>query len=105
MLVGGIDLLDDALAAILQGTIHVSVGGHISDGARALLHLHDRASGDRTPLAQTTRLEAVRADEAARYKKFMKERGWRSADFTRFSARRSPGVLPPEFSLRALVMG
>ena len=106
VLIGGIDLLESALTAVAQGTMHVSLGGHIVDGVRALLLLHDHHErGDLTATTRTTRLEAVEMNEADHYLQFMKKLAWRDADFTRFSARRNPGPSRSELSLRALVSG
>ena len=106
VLIGGIDLLQSALAGIVEGTIHVSVGGHIVDGVRALLLLHDHhEKGDLTVTTRTTRMEAVKVNEAERYLQFMKKQAWRDVDFTRFSARRNPSQSRPELSLHALVFG
>jgi ABC-type sugar transport system substrate-binding protein len=106
ILIGGIDLLEGALAAIVDGTIHVSLGGHLVDGVRALLLLQQHhEKGDLVPATRATRLEAVTAKEAARYLRFMKQQAWRGADFTRFSALRNPSPSRPELSLAALLSG
>lgn len=103
LLVGGFDLLEHALTAISEGALHASLGGHVFDGARALLLLDDHhAKGDLEKRTWMSRLEVVTAPDAQRYHRFMQERAWCGADFTRFSARRTGGH-PEEFSLRALV--
>jgi ABC-type sugar transport system substrate-binding protein len=104
LLIGGVDLLDRALSAIIDGTMHVSLGGHVVDGVRALLLLAQLAP--KVPLAgpiPKTGVEAVTAQDASRYRAFAKDRRWRSADFTRFSARGSRGGAPAELCLRALM--
>ncbi len=105
LIVGGFDLLERALEAITAGAMHASIGGHIVDGARALLLLDDHhAKRELQAVTWTSHLEAVKAPEAEGYRRFMKDRAWCTADFTRFSARRTQG--PPEtLSLRALVSG
>jgi hypothetical protein len=104
ILIGGFDLLDRALEAIREGTMHASAGGHIVDGVRALLLLFDHEEkGDLRASTRMTRMEVVKADAAERYLRFMKDRAWRNADFARFSARRNPGGSPRELSLSALV--
>jgi ABC-type sugar transport system substrate-binding protein len=105
LLVGGFDLLERALAAISEGTMLASIGGHIIDGARALLLLDDHhAKRDLHPTTWTSRLEVVTAAHAERYRTFMQDPSSCGADFTRFSARRRGGA-PEELSLRALVTG
>lgn len=105
LLVGGFDLLERALAAIAEGTMHASIGGHFVDAARGLLLLDEHhAKRDLKARTWLTRLDVVRAAEASGYRRFMQEQGWRSADFLRFSARRKNGA-PEELSLRALIAG
>jgi len=105
LLVGGIDLLAPALAAVRDGTLFVSMGGHIVDGVRALLAVDEHRDGDWPPPKVTrTRLQAVRAGEAEAYRRFFERQAWRDIDFTRFSARRSKGAAQ-ELSLQALVTG
>jgi ABC-type sugar transport system substrate-binding protein len=105
LLIGGFDLLERALAAISEGTMLASIGGHVIDGVRALLLLDDHHSKrDFEVKTWTTRLGAVTRADAERYLRFMKERAWCSADFTRFSTRRRQGAAE-ELSLRALVTG
>jgi ABC-type sugar transport system substrate-binding protein len=105
LIVGGFDLLERALVAISEGAMHASVGGHVIDGARGLLLLDDHhATRDLKARTWKTRLEVVKASDAERYRRFMQERSWGGANFTRFSARRTRGT-PEELSLRALVNG
>jgi ABC-type sugar transport system substrate-binding protein len=105
VVIGGIDLLDRALAAIVAGTLHVSIGGHVVDGVRALLMLYDHQQRPGMKAAiHRTHLVAVKANEAGRYLSFMKDHGWRSVDFSRFSARRNPRGTPA-LSLQALLAG
>ncbi len=105
LIVGGFDLLERALEAITGGAMHASIGGHIIDGARALLLLDDHHATRALPAVPwTSLLEAVRAPEAEAYRRFMRDRSWCTADFTRFSARRARR--PPEkLSLRTLITG
>ena len=102
ILIGGVDLVDRALAEVEAGRLEVSIGGHLVDGARALLLLHDHhQKHDLVPESRTTHLVAVRAPQANRYLKLMKERTWRYADFTRFSRLENPEA--KELSLEALL--
>lgn len=106
LLIAGIDLIEPALAAVRDGVLLLSLGGHFIDGARALLALHEHHGASwPPPRAQRTQLEAVHAPEAERYLQFLQGGGWRDVDFTRFSARRNPGKPREELSLRALVDG
>lgn len=103
LLIGGIDLLEEALGAVAGGAMYVSLGGHVVDGVRALLLLDEHhEKRDLRATTRTTRLEAVKAAEAEDLRTFLKERGWRSVDFTRYSARHTRRASREELSLRAL---
>jgi ABC-type sugar transport system substrate-binding protein len=104
LLIGGVDLVDRALAEVAGGRLEVSIGGHLVDGARALMLLHDHhEKRDLTPESRTTHLVAVRTLQADRYLKFMKGRAWHDADFTRFSRVKNPNAT--ELSLDAIMAG
>ncbi|HYD42737.1 MAG TPA: substrate-binding domain-containing protein [Anaeromyxobacter sp.] len=106
LLVAGIDMIEPALAAVRDGVLLASLGGHIIDGVRALLALDEhRGAGWASPRVERTRLEAVQAAEAGRHLEFLQAEAWRDVDYTRFSARRNPGEPREELSLRALVTG
>jgi hypothetical protein len=106
VLIGGVDLMDRALAQVGAGALEVSIGGHIIDGVRALILLHDHhEKQDLEPATRTTHLVAVKADEARRYLEFMESRAWRKADFTRFSSRTNPTATADDLSLNAILNG
>ena len=58
---------------------------------------------DLEPATRTTHLVAVQSGEAGRYLDFIKGRGWRKADFTRFSSRTNPAASADDFSLHSLL--
>jgi ABC-type sugar transport system substrate-binding protein len=104
ILVGGVDLVDRALAEVASGRLEVSIGGHLVDGARALLLLYDHhQSGELVPSSLTTHLAAVRAPQAEQYLRFVKEHAWHEVDFTRFSRAKNPAA--PPLSLETLMAG
>lgn len=104
ILIGGVDLGERALTEVAAGRLEVSIGGHLVDGARALVLLHDHhEKHDLTPQTRTTHLVAVRALQAERYLKFMKDRAWHSSDFTRFSRVINPAGKAGEVSLEGLM--
>jgi hypothetical protein len=104
IVIGGIDLSDRALAEVAAGRLEVSIGGHIVDGAEALiaLHEHHEKLGTRER-RRTTHLVAVGQQDAARYLRFMKERGWREVDFRRFSRVTNPDAAGKGLSLEAMM--
>jgi hypothetical protein len=89
---------------VAAGRLEVSIGGHLVDGVRALILLHDHhEKRDLMPQTRTTHLVAVRTAQADRYLRFMRERGWRQVDFTRFSCLRNPGVSEASLSLDSIL--
>jgi ABC-type sugar transport system substrate-binding protein len=106
VLIGGIDLVNRALAEVAAGRLEVSIGGHLVDGVRALMLLHDHHQRrDLTPEDRTTHFVAVRAPQADRYLRFMKERAWHNADFTRFSRVKNPNATDAHLSLEGIMAG
>jgi hypothetical protein len=96
--------MDRALADVAEGTLEVSIGGHLIDGVRALILLHDHhEKRDLEPATRTTHLVAVQKDAAGRYLDFMRGRAWRNADFTRFSRRTNPSASADDLSLHSLM--
>jgi ABC-type sugar transport system substrate-binding protein len=104
ILIGGIDLLERALVEVAAGRLEVTIGGHIIDGVRALLLLYDHHQQyELKPERRTTHFVAVRAPQADRYLRFMKERAWHNVDFKRFSRVKNPNTT--ELSLEAIMSG
>ncbi len=104
IVIGGVDLMDRALAEVASGQLEVSIGGHLIDGVRALILLYDHhETQDLEPAARTTHLVAVRRDEANRYLEFIQGRAWRNVDFTRFSRRTNPSASADDLSLHSLM--
>ena len=106
IVIGGVDLMDRALEEVEAGGLAVSIGGHLIDGVRALILLHDHhAKRDLEPASSMTHLVAVEAPEARRYLDFIKDRGWRRVDFTRFSSLGNPAASADDLSLEAILNG
>lgn len=104
VLVGGVDLLADALRHVEAGTMAVTLGGHVLDGARALILLHDHFHGkDFSPHSGRSLLEPVTAALAPSYRRFFENRGWQKVDFARYSRVKSGSDTVPPLTLRAIV--
>jgi ABC-type sugar transport system substrate-binding protein len=102
VLVGGMDLVLRALERVEQGTMAVTLGGHVLDGARALLLVHDHLAGrDFEPRIRRSSLEAVTAEHARSHLRVFEEKVWRKFDFERYS--RAKRADAPELTLAALV--
>lgn len=106
ILIGGVDLMGRALKEVAAGSLAVSIGGHLIDGVRALIRLHDHhEKRDLEPVCSMTHLVAVEAREASRYLDFIENRGWRTVDFTRFSSLKNPAASADDLSLDAILKG
>jgi ABC-type sugar transport system substrate-binding protein len=104
LLVGGIDLLAPALGHVEDGTMAVTLGGHVLDGARALILLHDHFHGKdfAPPWSRRSQLEPVTAAHARAYRRFFETRAWQKVDFAKYS-RVKAGAAAPELTLEGLV--
>ncbi|MEM6734088.1 MAG: substrate-binding domain-containing protein, partial [Myxococcota bacterium] len=76
--IGGVDLDYAGLEFLRQGLISVSVGGHLMDGARAMVALSDlEAGGSVTQEHLVSPWITVRSDRAGPFAEFIGERRWR----------------------------
>ncbi len=104
VLVGGVDLLPQALRRVEEGAMAVTVGGHVLDGARALVLLYDHFHGeDFEPHSRRSLLEPVTAAEVHAYRRFFEGRGWQKVDFARYSRVKAGAAALPELRLRDVV--
>jgi ABC-type sugar transport system substrate-binding protein len=104
LLVGGIDLLPEALQRVDDGSMAVSLGGHTLDGARAVILLHDHFQGkDFAPFTRESQLEPVTAASARAYRRFFETRAWERVDFAKYSRVRSGSANPPDLTIQTLL--
>jgi hypothetical protein len=102
--VGGIDFDRAGLARVRDGEQSLSIGGHILDGARAVVALHERDLGRRlAPEALESPWLEVDATNAGAYLDFVSQRRWKGMDFRRFTT--DGGGRLEDLSLEALVNG
>jgi ABC-type sugar transport system substrate-binding protein len=101
---GGIDFDHEALTAVADESLTVSIGGHFLDGARAIVLVHDHHHGrDFEPWSLRSPLVSATPVNAGRYRRFVENRAWRTLDFTPFSVARNPRRKPLDFSLDSIV--
>lgn len=106
LLIGGVDVVRGALERLADGRLAVTLGGHVLDGARALLLLHDRRNGhDFAPHIRHSRFEPVTAAQATPYLRFLEQERWNEVPFERYSRAFTGGAEAPELSFAALVEG
>lgn len=103
---GGIDWTPEAIEAIHQQTMSVSIGGHYMLGGWATILLYDYFRG--YDFAQESvylrlRMEALTRDNIALYRQYFAIKNWDAIDFTRFSKALNPELNKYNFSLKAIL--
>ncbi|WP_176736676.1 ABC transporter substrate-binding protein [Oligoflexus tunisiensis] len=91
LFIGGIDISPEGLMAVKQGDLITTVGGHILDGARALVILHDYFKLGQLPQKTwLTPMEAVTRAEVDAYFKVLNPQLKNPVDFTRYTRWQDP---------------
>ncbi len=104
VMTGGIDWSDDALESIQSGRSILSVGGHILEGAWALILMHDYLKGLDFSQENTvfkTRMHAIDGDNVEAVSWFLFDQ-WDNVDFKPFS-KDTHGSLLYRFDLLHLI--
>lgn len=102
--VGGCGFHPEAIRAIAEGRMTVSVGGHFMDGGRLLVMLHDRYHGVEADLGEVkSQMFAIDSDNVDRYLPFFENLDFRSVDFRRFSRHLHPETGNYNFTLEDLI--
>ncbi len=87
----GMNWQEEALRAVVDGQLHLSVGGHFLLGAWALAWLRDHADGldfaAAGGISQSLTLAALERDQIAPYLARFGGDGWGRTDFSRFRQR------------------
>jgi ABC-type sugar transport system substrate-binding protein len=98
LFVGGIDISPKGLAAVKSGDLTTTVGGHILDGARALVILHDYfKTGRLPPKTPPTPMEPVTQANVDAYLKVLDPKVKPQIDFRSLTRWQHPGT-PYDFS-------
>jgi ABC-type sugar transport system substrate-binding protein len=98
LFVGGIDISPKGLDGIRRGELVTSVGGHILDGGRALVILHDYFQlGKLSKKSWVTPMEPVTLSEVERYEQILDPRFKVPIDFKRYLRAEHP-ERPYDFS-------
>jgi ABC-type sugar transport system substrate-binding protein len=102
VLVGGVDWAPFAFEKIRQGAFTASVGGHVIDGAWALVLLYDlHHRPSLGPAEEKSQLAVVTRDNVDAYERLFTRR--REVDFRRFSKVANPGLEAYQFSVDAVL--
>jgi ABC-type sugar transport system substrate-binding protein len=103
IVVGGFDWNSESVKAIADGRITASMFGHFMEGAWALILVHDYHHGhdfaDDTGVRIPTPLNMMTADNYPQYNALLREDGWESVDFRRFSKHHNPDLNSYNFNI------
>lgn len=108
VLVGGIDWNADALRAVADGKLAVSVGGHLLEGVWAMVLLCDYYHGiDFASERVDWRSEMIplTREDVAEYVARLGPGNWKKLDVRRFSKYYNPKLKAYDFSVKALLAG
>lgn len=104
--IGGIDWSDAGLAAVQQGDLVASLGGHFMEGGWVMVLLHDYHHGldFSASLGSTIRsdMQIINKKNVLAYRKNFGGKNWDSIDFRKFSRVLNPGLKKYDFSLKAV---
>ncbi len=107
VLVGGIDWNPPALAAVREGRLLTTLGGHFLEGGYALVVLHDYFRGvdfaRRDGVSLKTRLGLLTQENIGRYAERLDGADWNRIPFRQFSLVLTPGDEHHDFSLDRLL--
>ncbi|WP_229744797.1 ABC transporter substrate-binding protein [Neiella marina] len=86
--VGGVDWSAAGIAAVKDGLIDVTYGGHFLEGASVMVLLHDfyhgHDFGDQSLVFKTT-LQAITLDNYHQFEALLSDQTWSGVDFAQFS--------------------
>lgn len=107
IMIGGIDWAPEALHAIKEGSMNVSLGGHFMEGGWALILIHDYHHNiDFAKELGTqilTSMHAITQDNVNQYLDKFGGGNWGQVDFKQFSKHLNPDLEEYDFSLEALL--
>jgi ABC-type sugar transport system substrate-binding protein len=101
IVIGGFDWNEANLRDIKTGRITASVGGHIFEGALALILLYDYDKGidfaDELGVEFHSPMYAVTGKNIDQYQRMLQRIDWNDIDFTKFSKALNPGLKRYDF--------
>lgn len=102
IMIGGFDWYEKSLNDIKAGRITASMGGHIYEGALALILLYDYHKGidfaGELGVKFHSPMHAITAENIGRYQALHQGMDWNNIDFTRFSRALNPDLKRYDFS-------
>lgn len=105
VLVGGVDWSPEAMPAIRDGRMLVSMGGHFVEGGWAMVLIHDHLAGrDFADLGTRLRsnLAPITQANVDAYARLIGQEGWEDLDFRRLSRAADPDLAAYELNWGAI---
>lgn len=106
IIIGGFDWVEENLRDIQEGRLTASIGGHLLEGAWALVLLYDYHKGldfaEELDVKFESSMYAITAENFEQYSRLPKGVDWDKVDFTRFSKVLNPKLKGYDFSLAML---
>lgn len=106
IMIGGFDWNEENLHDIESGRLTVSIGGHILEGAWALVLLYDYHKGidfaDELNVKFNSEMYAITAENIGQYRRLGDGMNWGKVDFRLFSKALNPDLKRYDFSLPML---
>ena len=107
ILVGSFDWSGEGLAAIKNGEMVASMGGHFMEAGWALVLIHDYHNGKDFNIdpgvESVTKMQAITETNVNEYLRLFGDRNWRKIDFRKFSKTLNPDLKKYDFSLNAIL--
>lgn len=106
IIIGSIDWIPEALNAIKNGELAVSVGGHFLEAAWAVVLVHDYLNGidfGKAYLNSNSRMGILTEENIDIYLNNLGQGEWNKVDFSRFSKKRNPSLKAYDFSIDAVL--
>lgn len=107
ILVAGIDWSPEAIDAVNSGELTATIGGHLMDGAYALVMIYDYHNGYDFHTADSkhhiSSMHAISIENVARFKTLSRENSWESIDFTLLSKALNKDLQEYSFSTQQLL--
>jgi ABC-type sugar transport system substrate-binding protein len=107
VVIGGIDWSAEGIAAVADGRLAATVGGHFMEAGWALILVHDYHHGidfrDDTGVNIMTTMSALDGGNIKEYLKKSGDGSWSTVDFKNFSKYYNPKLSKYNFSINALI--
>jgi ABC-type sugar transport system substrate-binding protein len=108
VVIGGVDWSSEGVAAVKNGRIQATAGGHFMEGAWAMIAVYDYLKGfdfaKNDGLRMKTEMKLLTTENINEYSILFDTDVWSNINFKNFSKRYNPMLLNYDFSIRKILM-